>query len=163
MVHSLFASSDDWDDQLEGFEGGWPGFFAVLGVYLAHFGGAGAASFIAGAPASTDSLSTWLRLGDALGLAGANVGERRTVSSGPEPWSSVVEHVHQDAQQRYWLLRLDAPCPGVALLGTYVKKAATNVSVCRYFYGERAAALAAGSESRWPEWLNETFGTPQKA
>ncbi len=30
MVHSLFASGDDWDDQLEGFEGGWPSLFEIL-------------------------------------------------------------------------------------------------------------------------------------
>ena len=30
MVHSLYATSDDWDDQMESFEGGWPNFFAVL-------------------------------------------------------------------------------------------------------------------------------------
>src|SRR5688572_18555463 len=44
MVHSLFTSTDDWDDQLEGFEKGWPGFFEVLRVYLAHFAGNNAAS-----------------------------------------------------------------------------------------------------------------------
>ncbi|HEX6862130.1 MAG TPA: SRPBCC domain-containing protein, partial [Thermoanaerobaculia bacterium] len=30
MVHSLFTSSEEWDDQLEGFESGWPPFFDVL-------------------------------------------------------------------------------------------------------------------------------------
>ena len=162
MVHSLFASSDDWDDQLEGFESGWPGFFAVLRVYLAHFAGSGAASFMAVTPASTDSLSAWLRLGEVLGLLGANVGERRTATSGPEPWSGVVEHVRQDAQQRYMLLRLDAPSPGVALVGTYEKGGGTNVSLCRYFYGEDAGALAASSEPCWRDWLTKTFGTEQK-
>ena len=34
MVHSLFTSKDDWDDELESFESGWPGFFEVLRVYL---------------------------------------------------------------------------------------------------------------------------------
>src|SRR5258706_12934180 len=27
VVHSLFASTDDWDGQLEGVESGWPAFF----------------------------------------------------------------------------------------------------------------------------------------
>ena len=162
MVHSLFTSSDDWDDQLEGFESGWPGFFAVLRVYLAHFAGTSAASFMAMTPASADSLSTWLRLGEVLGLAGANVGARPAASSGPEPWSGIVEHVHQDAQQRYVLLRLDAPSPGVALVGTYDQGGGTSVSLCRYFYGEDAIALAAESEPRWRDWLSETFGAQPK-
>jgi uncharacterized protein YndB with AHSA1/START domain len=30
VVHSLVASSDEWDDQLASIEAGWPGFFRVL-------------------------------------------------------------------------------------------------------------------------------------
>src|SRR5262245_8550048 len=93
MVHSLFTSLDDWDDQLEGFEQGWPAFFAVLRIYLARFAGADAASFVAATSTSTDSLSAWLHLGEALGLLGANFGERRATSAGPEPWSGIVELV----------------------------------------------------------------------
>src|SRR5260370_6407910 len=37
VVHSLSASTDDWDNQLEGTESGWPGFFRILRVYLTHF------------------------------------------------------------------------------------------------------------------------------
>ncbi len=163
MVHSLFTSSEEWDDQVEGFESGWPGFFAILRVYLEHFAGASAASFIAMATASAESpLSAWSRLGEALGLTGANVGERRTASSGPEPWSGIVELVHQDAQQRYVLLRLDAPAPGIALIGTTGSanlsgSTDTNVSLCRYFYGDDAVPLAPDSEVRWRDWLTQTF------
>ena len=32
IVHSLFASTDDWDNQLEGTEHGWPGFFRTLRI-----------------------------------------------------------------------------------------------------------------------------------
>src|SRR5262245_1433947 len=39
VVHSLFASTDDWDGQLEGTEFGWPGFFRILRLYLTHFRG----------------------------------------------------------------------------------------------------------------------------
>ena len=39
VVHSLFASTDDWDNQLEGTESGWPGFFRTLRIYLTHFRG----------------------------------------------------------------------------------------------------------------------------
>ena len=162
MVHSLFTSSDEWDDQVEGFESGWPGFFAVLRVYLRHFAGAEATSFIAFSPTSGDALSTWGQLSELLGVSGANVGERRDTSNGPEPWSGVVEHVFQDERQRYMLLRLDAPSAGIALFGTSVGKelggnAGTNVSVCRYFYGSDAVASARDTESRWRTWLRETF------
>jgi uncharacterized protein YndB with AHSA1/START domain len=153
MVHSLFASSDDWDDQLEGFENGWPGFFAVLKAYLTHFAGRPGASFFSNTPAKANGLAAWQRLSEALGLSAANVGERGGWSSGPEACSGIVEHVYQDAQQRYVLLRLDAPTPGLVLLGTYDKGSSTSLSMCRYFYGETAAELAAASEPRWRDWL----------
>jgi hypothetical protein len=160
MVHSLFTSSDDWDDQIEGFENGWPGFFAVLRIYLAHFPGANAASFLALAPSSLASLDAWLRLGELLGVSGASVGERRTASAGPEPWSGVVEHVRQDAQQRYVLLRLDSPSPGVVLVGTRDKGSGTNVSLTRFFYGQDAETLATSSAPLWRDWLTRAFAAP---
>src|SRR4029450_975720 len=39
VVHSLFASTDDWDNQLEGTESGWAGYFRILRIYLTHFRG----------------------------------------------------------------------------------------------------------------------------
>ena len=35
VVHSLFASTDDWDDQLDSLEQGWPAIFRILRRYLA--------------------------------------------------------------------------------------------------------------------------------
>ncbi len=77
MVHSLFAASDNWDDQLEGFESGWPGFFEVLRVYLAHFSGKPAAAIRVAASRPGGDREAWSLLTRALNLAGANVGERR--------------------------------------------------------------------------------------
>jgi hypothetical protein len=37
----------------------------------------------------------------------------------------------------------------------------TNVSVCRYFYGEDAEARRAEGEPRWRQWLGETFGAKE--
>ena len=176
MVHSLFTSSAEWDDQVEGFEKGWPGFFVILSSYLAHFAGQKAATFSVMKPANEDALSVWLRLCDTLGLSGANVGERRSASSGPDEWSGVVEHVYQDAQQRYVLLRIDAPSPGLALVGTLAAAVqigdieiklgdgpTTTISVNRYFYGDDAGELAAESESRWRDWLTKSFETQNAA
>lgn len=170
MVHSLFSTSDEWDDQMEGFEKGWPGFFALLRIYLTHFAGAPAASFMAMQPAGTGALPAWSRLCDTLGLSGASVGERRTCSSGPESWTGIVEHVHQDHQQRWMIVRTTEPSDGVVLAGTHQnaaspsdletaigKSVGTNVSVCRYFYGGDAAARSTESEARWRAWLSETF------
>src|SRR5437868_2993175 len=39
IVHSLFASTDAWDNELEGAKSGWSGFLRTLQLYLAHFSG----------------------------------------------------------------------------------------------------------------------------
>src|SRR6516225_10321591 len=39
IVQSLFASTDDWDNQLEAGQAGWPAFFRALRIYLTHFRG----------------------------------------------------------------------------------------------------------------------------
>ena len=39
VVHSWFASNDDWDGQFEAIEQGWPAYFRILKIYLAHFRG----------------------------------------------------------------------------------------------------------------------------
>ena len=157
MVHSLFASTDDWDDQMEGFEGGWPGFFEVLRLYLSHFAGMKAAVASAMISVETPQLDVWKRLTDGLGLAAANAGEERTTPQTPEQLSAIVERVKQDDRQRYLLLRLDHTAPGIALIGTYAINNATNVSIALYFYGDAAAQRAAASEPRWRDWLEKAF------
>jgi uncharacterized protein YndB with AHSA1/START domain len=164
MVHSLFTSKDDWDDQLESFEGGWPGFFEVLRIYLAHFAGQKGASFQAMVRGiGGEDLPVWTRLIEGLGLAGANVGERRMLKSGPQALSGVVERMHQDRKTRWITLRLDAPGPGVAILGTH-RTDAVHVSISLFSYGDDAEARARESEPLWRAWLGKAFpSTPPKA
>jgi uncharacterized protein YndB with AHSA1/START domain len=157
MVHSLFASSDDWDDQMEGFEGGWPGFFEVLRIYLPYFAGRKAASFQAMASIEGDQLATWKRFVEALDLVGPNVGEQRTTPQQPQRLSGVVEHVLQNGKLRVILMRLDTPGPGVAMIGGFGAGERVNLSMSIYFYGDDAAALAAASADKWRAWLGETF------
>jgi uncharacterized protein YndB with AHSA1/START domain len=158
MVHSLFASSDSWDGHLEGFEDGWPGFFEVLRVYLAHFArkelaqAAGVVTYVQGEP-----LAVWTRLTEALGLAGANAGERRTTSRRPEALTGIVESTVQSAQTRYIVLRVEAPLPGVMLLEAHALSVGVHVNASFYFYGVEAANQVAVSEPLWRSWLAELF------
>lgn len=160
MVHSLFTSTDDWDDQMEGFEGGWPGFFQVLRVYLAHFAGMKAAFFLVTAPVEALQLDVWKKLAERLGVAGANAGEEIALQT-PEKLSGFVEHVQQNTEQRYALLRLSEQAPGIALIGTYGVDNATNASMAFYLYGDDAEQRAAVSEPAWRNWLTETFKQSQ--
>lgn len=157
MVHSLFASTDDWDDQMEGFEGGWPAFFEVLRVYLSHFAGKQAASCFIIAKVETPHLEVWRQLTETLGLTAANTGEERTTPQQPERFAGVVERVQQDSKQRYIMLRLNAPTSGVALFGTYDAGSSTNASMAVYFYGDDAEQHVAASEPKWRDWFAAAF------
>jgi uncharacterized protein YndB with AHSA1/START domain len=155
MVHSLFASNDDWDDQLEGFEAGWPGFFEVLRIYMTHFAGAPSASTRASVMSSTSVAEAWAKLTSSLDLAGANVGERRRSPSGAPPLSGLVERVHQDKKGRELTLRLDQPGPGVAIASAYAVKGSSHAALWAYFYGENAKAHAAQIGAAATPWLRQ--------
>jgi uncharacterized protein YndB with AHSA1/START domain len=157
MVHSLFASTDDWDDQMEGFESGWPGYFEVLRLYLSHFAGMRAAVASAMTSVEKPHLDVWKQLTDELGLAAANVGEERTAPRTPEKLSGIVERVEQADRQRYMLLRLNEPSPGIAFIGTCSAGDTTGASMAFYLYGDNAERQAAESEPSWRNWLEETF------
>lgn len=158
MVHSLFASTDDWDDQLESFENGWPAFFEVLRLYLARFAGSKqTASFFVMTRMDAPLATGWKRLTEALGLSAANVGDERATPQPPQELAGVVERVHQDDRQRYLMLRLSAPAPGIALVGSYGVDKATNASMAVYLYGDDAAQQAAAGEAKWRDWLGAAF------
>jgi uncharacterized protein YndB with AHSA1/START domain len=161
MVHSMFAATDDWDDQLEGFESGWPGFFAVLRIYLSHFAGMPAASFQTLVSLDGDHLELWKRLNSALHLAHGHAGEQAT-STQPEPLSGVVEHLEQNERLRFVVIRLDRPSPGIALIGSHRDAKNIYLSVSLYFYGDDAAARASASERRWRAWIAERFTAAAK-
>jgi len=158
MVHSLFTSADDWDDQMEGFEGGWPGFFEVLRLYLSHFAGMNAAVIFAKTSVKASRLDVWKRLIEGFGLAGVDAGEEGTAPQTPEPLSGIVERVQQGDRERYVLLRLKQPSPGIALIGTYGMGDASNASMALYLYGDDAGQRAAASEAGWRDWFRETLG-----
>src|SRR5258707_14970149 len=74
VVNRLFASTDDWDNQLKSTESGWPGFFRTLRIYLTHFRGQRSAimqfvmQFVARV-AGTEA-EAWETLTAALGVKG---------------------------------------------------------------------------------------------
>ncbi|MFV9634876.1 SRPBCC family protein [Mycobacterium neumannii] len=153
MVHSLFTDRDDWDDELESFETGWPGFFEVLKIYLAHFPGrrSAAVRVMAGYPGG--ELEAWSKVTGALNLMGANVDERRESSKGAPRLAGVVERVHQDRTVRELMMRIDQPAEGVAIVGTCTVADQAFVMASIYLYGDDAAAVAETEQAEWSSWL----------
>ena len=158
VVHSLFASTDDWDNQLEGTESGWPGFFRILKIYLTHFRGQRSALMQWMAPAAGTEAEAWETLTAALGLKGVSPGQRCTVPAGVPALGGVLEHASQMPFNA--LLRLDKPGSGTAALGTVSFGGATMVTLSFYLYGDQAAGTVAHEAPLWEAWIQEHFPTP---
>lgn len=158
LVHSLFTSDESWDDQLDGFESGWPGFFNVLRLYLTHFPGQRSAVFRPMGHDQGSLAQAWEALLDALRLSGAAVGERREalVDGGPS-LAGRIERIEQLSQQCELTLVLDAPSTGIALIGAFIWEKQVQVALSVYFYGDDAAAVAAREQPRWEAWVAQRF------
>src|SRR5262245_17986693 len=108
VVHSWFASTDDWDGQFEAFEHGWPAFFRIPRLYLTHFRGQPCSAFqLMGAAPETVS-DAWNALTGSLGLAGAAVGQRIKTADGAPPLGGLVEGMGPREYPEL-LLRVDEP------------------------------------------------------
>src|SRR5262245_25514928 len=158
VVNSLFASTDDWDGQLEGTESGWPGFFRTLRIYLTHFRGQRSAIMQRMATVAGTEAEAWETLTAALGVKGLSVGQRCTAPAGVPAFSGVVEYVTQSPNDA--LLRLDKPGPGVAALGAFNCGGPIMVALNFYLYGDRAAETVAHETPLWQAWFQERFPMP---
>jgi uncharacterized protein YndB with AHSA1/START domain len=156
IVHSLFASTDDWDNQLEGAKSGWSGFLIILRIYLTHFRGQRSAIMQVTTPVASTEAEAWETLTSALGLKGVSVGQRWTTPAGVSPLSGVMEHVTENPYDA--LLRLDKPGPGIAALGAVTYPGGQGmVAMNLYLYGDQAAATVTRDTPVWQSWLQERF------
>ncbi|MEO8593712.1 MAG: SRPBCC domain-containing protein [Candidatus Solibacter sp.] len=155
VVQSLVAETDEWDNQLDGLENGWPAFFRILRLQLEHFPGQPSACFqlTAMPPAGGDS---WTKLTTKLHLAGALKGERRNAGDGAPPLSGIVESIEEGAHAHV-LLRLDLPAPGAVFAGSCPAGEVDFISVSFYLYGDSAAAMVARDEGAWTAWMAKLF------
>src|SRR5215831_5524009 len=114
VVHSLFASTNDWDDQLEGTESGWPAFFRILRLYLTHFRGQECALFMTSSMASGSSSKVWEEMNGSLGLSDAPVGQKLRTGAGAPGLSGILE-ASDGGNHPFKLLLLDLPTPGAVV------------------------------------------------
>jgi hypothetical protein len=162
MVNSLFASTDEWDNQLEGATSGWARFLNILRLYLTHFRGQRGAIMQVTAAVATPDAESWETLTSALGVKGVSVGQRWTTPAGVSPLSGVVERVTEDPYDA--LLRLDKPGPGIAALGAVTYPGGQGVVAMNlYMYGDQAADTIARETPLWQAWFQERFPMPAES
>jgi hypothetical protein len=157
IVHSLFASTDDWDNQLEGTKTGWPSFLRTLRLYLTHFRGRRSVLMQFVIPVAGTEAEAWETLTAALGVKGLSVGQHWSAPAGVPALSGVVEYLSQSPNDA--LLRLDKPGPSVAALGTF-DCGQTMAAISFYLYGDQAAETFAREKPVWVAWLQKRFPMP---
>jgi hypothetical protein len=161
IVQSLFASTDDWDMQLEAAKGGLASFLEILRIYLTHFRGKRSAMTQFSAPAAGTEEEAWGALTTALGLKEMSIGQRFAAPAGVPPFRGIVEYVTQNPFDA--LLRLEQPAPGVAALGIAAYPGGpTTVALNLYLYGDHGADIVARETPLWQAWIQERFPMPME-
>lgn len=161
IVHSLFASTDDWDNQLESAEHGWPGFLRALRLYLTHFRGQNSTSMKWMTPFAGSEAEAWEMLTAALGVKGVKTGARWTAPADVPALSGVAEYYTEDPNDA--LLRVERPGPGILALGTFTCGGPTMVAMNFYLYGDQAAEIVARETPLWDAWFQKRFPMPAAA
>jgi hypothetical protein len=161
-VQSLFASTDDWDMQLESAKAGFASFLKILQINLEHFRGQRTATGHFQAPAPGTEAESWDALTAALGLEGINVGQPFTAPAGVPALSGVVEYATRDPFDA--VLRLDKPAPGVAALGIAgMPGGPFHLAMVLHRHGDQAAETLARETPLWEAWFHRHFPAPAES
>jgi uncharacterized protein YndB with AHSA1/START domain len=160
VVHSFFAGTDEWDDQLEGFESGWPWFFRVLRLALTHFQGQPCAPFRVMSTTTTMPIEeAWDALTGSLGLSAAALGQQAEAGEGVPSLAGHVERVqtYGGGHPHGLQLLLDRPAPGIFAMFAHAFGGQVLLVLDFYFYGDQAAAIATREQPQWQAWMTDHF------
>jgi uncharacterized protein YndB with AHSA1/START domain len=161
VVHSLFASTDDWDNQLDGLEQGWPAYFRILRLYLERFKGMPCSAMQFVGFSGDPEAKAWEKAGGELGLLKAAKGQKWSAPDGFPRMTGVVDSLGQGMHSNTVQLRLDTPAPGVAYVGAFSCGGMVMVCMSVYLYGADAKAAVLRDEPTWQTWMGERFPMPQ--
>ena len=161
FVQSLFASTDDWDDQLEASIAAYLAFFRALRIYLTHFCGQRSTIMQFVVPYAGTEAKAWDALTTAVGVKGLTVGQRWSAPAGVPAFGGVAEYYTENPFDA--LLRLDKPGPGIAALGAFNCGGPSMVAMSFYLYGDQSQATVAREKPLWDAWFQKHFPTPAEA
>jgi uncharacterized protein YndB with AHSA1/START domain len=159
VVHSLFASTDDWDNQLDGLEKGWPPIFRILRRYLETFKGMPCSAMQLVSFYSDSATNAWEKMGAELGLLKSAEGQKWSAPEGFPRMTGVS--MGQGMTASTVLLRLDTPVPGTAYVGVFPCGGMVQVYTAIYLYGPNAKATIERDEPTWQKWMSDRFPMPQ--
>ena len=96
----------------------------------------------------------WETLAAGLGIAGAEVGERRCAPAGAPRLVGLVDRVPDESEI---IIRLDEPACGAGHLLAMAAQDQFIISVRLYLYGDGAAEVVKRYLPRWRGWMQERF------
>jgi uncharacterized protein YndB with AHSA1/START domain len=157
VVHRLFASTDEWDNQLDGLEQGWPTYFRILHMYLERYKDMPCSTVQCVNFSSEPEPKVWENAGGALGLLKLAEGQKWSAPDGVPRMTGVVESLGKGMHKSNVLLRLDTPAPGSAYVGAFSCGGMVMMCLSIYLYGAGAAAAVKRDQPIWKAWMNERF------
>ena len=153
VIHSLFAETDDWDNQLTGLESGWPAFFAILRIVLTHYRDMPVHAIHESSFTSGSGEAAWSTVAAALGLKGALVGEDRSGTAGVPTVSGTVAYVKHNEI----IVHLEQPAPGVGMFYAMPCGGPVWAGVNFYLFGKGAAEAVERDRPLWRAWMDANF------
>ena len=157
IEHSLFVDSDEYDSHIKGTEAGWPAFFRILQLYMAHYRGQPCA-LLELMGATSEGSDGWDKLAAALGFSATELGERFAAPARGLNFAGVIDTVPDETEI---ILHIDEPTTGVAHLFVWPVNEQILMSVRLYLYGEDAGEIVSREESQWRSWMEDRFPLPQ--
>jgi uncharacterized protein YndB with AHSA1/START domain len=155
VVHSLFASTDDWDSQLTGTESGWPSIFRVLRLYMTKFKGQPTASFQAmGTVPGQSESEAWPLVSGALALP-AESGASWAAPAGAPPLKGRVEWAQRGKNSQ--LMLLETPLNGMLMLTACSMGEQVMLLMGFFVFGDGAKESVATAAPVWQAWLQQQF------
>lgn len=163
VVHSLFVTTDDWDNQLDGLEQGWPAYFRILRMYLERFAGQECSTMQLVGFSSDAEPVAWEKAGGELGLLNIAAGQRWSAPSAFPRLSGVIDTLGKGSHKNTVLIRLDSPAPGTAYIGAFSCGGMVMVCLSVYLYGGGAKPAITRDEPAWQAWMSQRFPAPPMA
>lgn len=151
VVHSWFASTDEWDGQFEAVEQGWGTFFQILRLVLTHFPGQPSAGFQVSAMPAESLDVAWKKLTEPFGVAEAAA--EQEVSCDEPLLKGTVATPGSDGT----LVLLREPAPGICNLSAMPMGDQVYVLVQMFLFGDAVAEISARAKETWERWLEERF------
>ena len=162
VVNSLFAETDDWDNQLDGLEQGWPTYFRILRIYLEKYKGMPCSPMQLVGFSSDSEAKAWNIFGGSLGFLQVTPGQKWSAPDGVPRMAGEVDTLGKGSHSNTLLLQVDKPAPGSAYVGAFSCGGMVMLCMSVYLYGDQAKAALERDEPGWRQWMTEMFPMPSE-